>query len=111
MDSPPDIDERPNIETRWLVAFFALTLAFWCTLWLPKVAVASGTETGMAMIDDPNTGTASLPDIGAFGPAVAAVWLVYHHAGRRGISHLLKQAIDFSFPRRWFVLALSTRSC
>lgn len=106
MGSTPDIDERPNTEPKWLVAFFVLTFAFSWTLWLPKVAVASGTETGIAVIDDLIAGTASLPEIGAFGPAVAAVLLVYYHAGRHGVTHLLKRAIDLSFHRRWFIPVL-----
>jgi membrane protease YdiL (CAAX protease family) len=37
---------------------------------------------------------------------VAAILLLYHHAGRRGVTQLLKRAIDVSFPRRWFLPAL-----
>ncbi|WP_440765432.1 CPBP family glutamic-type intramembrane protease [Natronorubrum sp. DTA7] len=106
MGFTPDINERPNNEFRWLIAFFVLTFGFSWTLWLPKVAVASETETGITVVDDLIAVVGSLPEIGAFGPTVAAVLLVYHHAGRRGVTHLFKRAINVSFPRRWVIPVL-----
>lgn len=58
------------------------------------------------MIDDLIAGVAQIPEIGAFGPTVAAVLLVYLHAGRHGVTRLLKRAIDRSFPRWWFIPAV-----
>ena len=106
MNSSPKTNGRPNIGTNWLVLFFLLTFIFSWTLWLPKVAVASGTETGIAVIDDLIVGVAQIPEIGAFGPTVAAVLLVYLHTGRQGVARLLKRAIDRSFPRWWFIPAV-----
>ncbi|WP_440771336.1 CPBP family intramembrane glutamic endopeptidase [Natronorubrum sp. DTA28] len=99
-------NERPSNGTGWLALFFLLTFVFSWTLWLPKVAVASGTETGMAAIDDLIVGVTQVPEIGAFGPTVAAVLLVYLHTGRHGVTRLFKRAIDRSFPRWWFVPAV-----
>jgi hypothetical protein len=99
-------DGRPETGNTWLVAFFVLTFAFSWALWLPKVAVAAGTETGIAAVDDLVAGIAQLPEVGAFGPTVAAVVLVALTAGRHGVVGLLKRAIDRSFSTWWFVLAV-----
>lgn len=107
MSFSPNTDERPNDGTERLVLFFSLTFAFSWALWLPKVAVASGTETGVAAIDGVVAGIAQIPEVGAFGPTVAAVLLVSLNAGRHGVVRLLKRAIDRSFPRWWFVPAVA----
>jgi uncharacterized protein len=106
MDLSPNTNERPNNWTKWLVLFFSLTFVFSWTLWLPKVAVASGTATGITVIDNLIVSIAQIPEIGAFGPTVAAVLLVYLHAGRHGVTRLFKRAIDRSFPRWWFIPAV-----
>lgn len=107
MSSPSNTIERPDNGTTWLVAFFALTFGFSWALWLPKVIAASGTETGVAVIDDLVAWTAALPEVGAFGPTVAAVLLAFHHAGRRGVTRLLGRAVDGSFSRRWLLPAVA----
>ncbi|WP_254807434.1 CPBP family intramembrane glutamic endopeptidase [Natronosalvus amylolyticus] len=86
-----------------LVAFFALTFLFSWSLWLPQVALEAGFETGIVPADGALEAVASLPEVGAFGPAVAAFVLVGISRGRSGIVRLLKRAVDRSFDRRWFV--------
>ncbi|WP_138005967.1 CPBP family intramembrane glutamic endopeptidase [Halalkalirubrum salinum] len=106
MNASPVADERPNNSPKWLVIFFSLTFVFSWALWLPKVVVASGTETGIAVIDDLVVGISVLPEVGAFGPTVSALLLVYIHGGRDGVVRLLKRAIDLSFSRRWLFPAV-----
>lgn len=62
-----------RIGTRSLAAFFALTFGFSWAIWLPKVLAARGLSTGLE----------GLPEVGAFGPTVAAVVLVSLHGGSR----------------------------
>ncbi|WP_418286265.1 CPBP family intramembrane glutamic endopeptidase [Halorubrum sp. DTA46] len=100
-------NEQPETEHTRLVGFFVLTFVFSWMLWLPKVAVASGAETGVALIDRLIILIAALPEVGAFGPTVAAVLLVFHHAGRRGVTRLLRRAVDFAFPRRWLLVVVA----
>lgn len=106
MHSSQNNDESLDTGPTRLVVFFVLTFIFSWTLWLPKVVVASGIETGLAVIDGPVAWIAALPEVGAFGPTVAAVILVFHHAGRHGVTRLLRRAVDFSFPRRWLIPAI-----
>lgn len=101
-----NINDRPNNGARRLGLFFALTFIFSWALWLPKVVVASGIETEILVIDDLVTGIAALPEVGAFGPAVAAILLMYRHTGWHGVTRLLKRAVDFSFSRWWYIPAV-----
>ncbi|SDM07504.1 hypothetical protein SAMN04487949_0743 [Halogranum gelatinilyticum] len=105
MTASPVADERPSNATKLLVGFFSLTFVFSWALWLPKVIVSSGAETGSAVIDDLIVGIAVLPEVGAFGPTVSALLLVYLHGGRDGVVRLLKRVIDLSVSRGWLVLA------
>lgn len=106
MDSPQKINEQSDTAKTRLVAFFVLTFAFSWLLWLPKVVVASGAETGIAVIDRIIVLIAALPEVGAFGPTVAAVLLVFHHVGWHGVTRLLRRAVDFAFPRKWLLPTL-----
>jgi hypothetical protein len=106
MDTPVNTDGRSDDGSRWLVLFFVLTFVFSWALWLPKVAVAAGTETGIAVVDGLIGGIAQLPEVGAFGPTVAAVLLVSLTAGWQGVVRLLGRAVNRSFSNWWFVLAL-----
>lgn len=85
-----------RIGTRSLAAFFLLTFAFSWAIWLPKVLAAQGLSTGLE----------GLPEVGAFGPTVAAVVLVYLHGGRAGVKRLLGRVLDASFGARWLLASL-----
>lgn len=106
MSTSQNTNEQQDTRNTRLVAFFVLTFVFSWILWLPKVVVASGAETGIAMIDRLVAQIASLPEVGAFGPTVAAVLLVYYHVGWHGVTRLFRRAVDFTFPRRWLLPAL-----
>jgi uncharacterized protein len=78
------------------VAFFVLTFGFSWAIWLPKVLAARGLSTGLE----------GLPEVGAFGPTIAAVVLVYLHGGSRGVKRLLGRVLDAGFGWRWYLAAL-----
>ncbi|WP_331235854.1 CPBP family intramembrane glutamic endopeptidase [Natronorarus salvus] len=92
-------------EHRALIAFFGLTFLFSWSLWLPKVAVATGFSAS-GFLAPAIAWAATLPEVGAFGPTVAALVLVYAYSGRSGVVRLLGRALDRSFSRLWFVPAL-----
>lgn len=85
-----------RIGARSLVAFFLLTFGFSWAIWLPKVLAANGLSTGLE----------GLPEVGAFGPTVAAIVLVYLHGGRAGVGRLLGRVLDASFGGRWLLASL-----
>jgi hypothetical protein len=47
-----------------------------------------------------------LPNVGAFGPTVAAFALVYRARGREGVLELATRALDAGFRRRWWLPVL-----
>jgi membrane protease YdiL (CAAX protease family) len=83
-----------------LLWFFGLTFAFSWGIWLPKAAVAQGVE--MPLVER----LAELPQVGAFGPSLAAVVLVLASQGFRGVRTLLRRAVDLRFEKRWLLPAL-----
>lgn len=91
------------MSVRALGAFFLLTFAFSWLLWLPKVAIASDIALGGGTMETVLRSVSALPEVGAFGPSVAAFVLVYATHGRAGVSRLVGRALDRSFDRRWLV--------
>lgn len=55
--------EPSRIGARSLAAFFLLSFGFSWAIWLPKALAANGVPTGLE----------GLPEVGAFGPTVAAI--------------------------------------
>ncbi|ELY43345.1 CPBP family intramembrane glutamic endopeptidase [Natronorubrum sulfidifaciens] len=92
-----------SVSVRALGAFFLLTFAFSWLLWLPKVAIASDIALGGGTMETVLRSVSALPEVGAFGPSVAAFVLVYATHGRAGVSRLVGRALDRSFDRRWLV--------
>lgn len=85
-----------RIGTRSLAAFVALTFGFSWVIWLPKVLAANGVSTGLE----------GLPEVGAFGPTVAALVLVYRHGGWLAVKRLFGRVFDTGFAKRWYLVAL-----
>lgn len=88
--------ESSRTGARSLVAFFLLTFGLSWAVWLPKVLAANGLSTGLE----------GLPEIGAFGPTVAAVVLAYLHGGRTAVRRLLGRVLDTAFGKRWYLASL-----
>jgi membrane protease YdiL (CAAX protease family) len=102
MGTETGVHERPGtLRGRGsLLAFFGLTFALSWVVWLPKAAVAQGVETPLIAT------LAGLPQVGAFGPSVAAFILVFASQGFRGVRALLGRAVDLGFDKRWLLPAV-----
>jgi hypothetical protein len=76
--------------------FLVLTFGWSWGFWVPKVFVARGLVQGVPV----------LPNLGAFGPTVAAFVLVTYADGWSGAKRLALRAVQFDYPKRWFIPAL-----
>lgn len=79
-----------------VAAFLALTFAWSWGLWVPKALAGAGLVEA----------TPDLPNVGAFGPTVAAFALVTYRGGFAGTRRLAARAVDLGFPKRWLLVAL-----
>ena len=79
-------------ESRNLIAFVVPAFAWSWLFWTPRVLEASGFN-----------GVPRLPNVGAFGPTVAAFVLVYLTSGGGGVVALAKRAVDADFRAWWFL--------
>jgi len=84
-----------NNENRSLLAFVGLTFAWSWLVWVPRALEAQGI-----------VGVPRPPNVGAFGPTVAAFALAYRSGGRREVVDLARRAVDVGFRTRWFLPAL-----
>lgn len=75
----------------FVVAAFAWSWAFW----IPRALGALGVA-----------GVPPLPNVGAFGPTVAAFALTYATRGRDGVVDLARRAVDVDFEARWWLPTL-----
>jgi hypothetical protein len=88
--------DRERIGWRGVAAFLALAFGWSWTFWVPEAAAAEGlVETVPA-----------LPELGAFGPTVAAFALVTYADGLAGARRLAARAVRLDYPKRWLLLAL-----
>ncbi|KAB1190610.1 CPBP family intramembrane metalloprotease [Haloferax sp. MBLA0076] len=76
--------------------FLLLTFGWSWGFWVPKALAAEGLVEGVPV----------LPELGAFGPTVAAFILVTYTNGISGARHLARRAIRLDFPKRWLIPAL-----
>lgn len=83
--------DKPRIGT-----FLLLTFGWSWGFWGPKALVAQGLIENIPV----------LPELGAFGPTVAAFILVTYANGTTGTRHLARRAVRFDFPKRWLLPAL-----
>lgn len=91
---PPANSGRKGM--RKVGAFLLLTFAWSWGFWGPKALVAEGLVEGVPV----------LPELGAFGPSVAAFVLVIYADGIVGARRLARRAVRLDFPKRWLVPAL-----
>jgi hypothetical protein len=81
---------------RAIAAFLVLAFGWSWAFWVPK---ALG---GLGVLD----GVPVLPELGAFGPTVAAFVLVGYADGVTGVRRLLGRAVQVDYPVRWLAAAL-----
>lgn len=83
-------------DWRGIAAFLAVTFGWSWGFWIPKAVAASGFVQRVPV----------LPDLGAFGPTVAAFALVTYANGRPGAKRLALRALSRDYPKRWLLPAL-----
>jgi hypothetical protein len=79
-----------------ILTFLVLTFAWSWGFWGPSVLLEMGVVEGVPV----------LPNLGAFGPTVAAFLLVAYANGFAGVRRLAGRAIQIDYPRRWLLVAL-----
>ena len=79
-----------------IVVFLALTFGWSWGFWVPRAIATRGLMRGIPV----------LPDLGAFGPTIAAFVLVTYAAGWSGTKRLARRAVQFDYPKRWLIPAL-----
>lgn len=79
-----------------IVIFLVLTFAWSWGFWGSKVLLEMGVVEGVPV----------LPNLGAFGPTVAAFLLVAYANGFGGVRQLAARAIQLDYPKQWILVAL-----
>jgi len=79
-----------------IVSFIVLTFAWSWGFWGPKVLLEQGVVEGVPV----------LPNLGAFGPTVAAFLLVAYANGIGGVRRLAGRAVQLDYPKQWILVAL-----
>jgi hypothetical protein len=79
-----------------VVAFLGLTFAWSWGIWGSRILLERGVIEGVPV----------LPNLGAFGPTVAAFLLVACANGVEGVGRLAGRAIQLDYRRRWMLVAL-----
>ncbi|HZK05115.1 MAG TPA: type II CAAX endopeptidase family protein [Actinomycetaceae bacterium] len=91
--------EAPNRPRTELAKFFALAVGTTWLFWIPDALGKRGVL--------PDVVWTNLGFFGAWGPLVAALYLVARQEGWSGIKSLLKRGMDFRFGKRWWLVALA----
>ncbi|WP_411968434.1 lysostaphin resistance A-like protein [Haloferax sp. YSSS75] len=86
----------PPVGWRAVAAFLAVTFGWSWGFWVPQALVAEGYLDSVP----------ALPELGAFGPTVAAFVLVVYAGGVQGARQLAGRAVQLDYPRRWVGVAL-----
>jgi hypothetical protein len=96
MTRAPSTSGRSAVGTAGVVTFLALTFTWSWGFWGSKILLELGIVEGIPV----------LPNLGAFGPTVAAFVLVAYANGLRGVRRLLGRAIQLDYPSLWLLVAL-----
>ncbi|WP_157572834.1 CPBP family intramembrane glutamic endopeptidase [Halogranum rubrum] len=85
-----------DVGTVGIVLFLVLTFAWSWGFWGPRVLLEMGLVESVPV----------LPNLGAFGPTVAAFLLVAYANGFEGVRRLAGRAMQFDYPKQWILVAL-----
>lgn len=96
MDRERGTAASTNAGRRGIAAFLLLTFGWSWVFWVPRALVAEGVIDGFPV----------LPDLGAFGPTIAAFVLVTRANGTEGTRQLLRRAVRLDYPKRWLLVTL-----
>ena len=92
----PAPNRGDGADWRAIAAFLALAFGWSWAFWVPKALAGLGLLDGLPV----------LPELGAFGPSVAAVVLVAYADGITGVRRLFARAVQVDYPTRWLAVAL-----
>lgn len=96
MGQPPPNRGGGGADWRAIAAFLVLAFGWSWAFWVPKALAALGILDGVPV----------LPELGAFGPTVAAFVLVAYANGVTGVRRLFGRAVQVDYPARWLAVAL-----
>ncbi|KAB1188616.1 MULTISPECIES: CPBP family intramembrane glutamic endopeptidase [Haloferax] len=92
--------QQPNTRAaggwRRVGLFLVLTFGWSWAFWIPEAIAAAGL---VQTVPD-------LPELGAFGPTVAAFVIVVYTGGLSGARRLARRAIQLDYPNRWLVFTV-----
>lgn len=83
--------------------FFSMALGLTWLFWIPDALGKRGVL--------PDALWTNLGFIGAFGPLLAALFMVYSEQGGAGVRHLLKKAVERAFGGRWWAVVFLLYPC
>ncbi|KAB1196451.1 MULTISPECIES: CPBP family intramembrane glutamic endopeptidase [Haloferax] len=85
-------------STTWraVAVFLLLTFGWSWVFWVPRALVSEGYIESFPL----------LPELGAFGPTIAAFVLVVYADGLQGAKRLAGRALQLDYPKRWVGVAL-----
>lgn len=92
------MDETPLRREPSPWRFFLLATAFTWLFWVPDALGKRGVL--------PDTVWTNLGAVGAFGPLVAALYLVHQESRGRGVRDLLMRGLDHRFGGTWWAITL-----
>ncbi|RLM42063.1 CPBP family intramembrane metalloprotease [Haloarcula sp. Atlit-47R] len=96
MTHPISKSDDKDVGIAGIVLFLILTFAWSWGFWGSKVLLELGVVEGVPV----------LPNLGAFGPTVAAFLLVAYANGFAGVRQLAGRAIQLDYPKQWILVAL-----
>ncbi|HSJ37675.1 MAG TPA: type II CAAX endopeptidase family protein [Planococcus sp. (in: firmicutes)] len=86
-----------SVESK-LGQFFLIALGFTWLFWIPDGLGKRGVL--------PDVIWTNLGFLGAWGPLIAALFMVYKENGIKGIKNLLKKGMDYTFGKKWWAIIL-----
>lgn len=79
-----------------VIKFFLMTFGLTWLFWIPDALGKRGIL--------PNTIWTNLGFLGAFGPMIVALFLLYREEGKEGIKKMLNKVMDTSFDKKWWLI-------
>jgi len=79
-----------------LIKFFLIAFAFTWLFWIPDALGKRGIL--------PNIIWTNLGFLGAFGPMIASLFLVYKEKGIGGMKNIFKKGMHYDFENKWWFI-------